>query len=274
MSKTTIIIKPKKSFSLEDFKEVWQYRELLYFLAWRDIKVRYKQTALGVFWAILQPFLTMIVFSIFFGRIAGISSENIPYPIFVFTGLIFWNFFSNSLNAASGSLIDNKAIIQKMYFPKIIMPLACTLVFLLDFFFAVIIFIGLMIYYHFAPTLLGVLLFIPAIIITFLSFSGLGLIFSSINVKYRDVRYALPFFIQLLIFLTPVIYPASILDKYQWLLYFNPMSGVIETMRAGLLNIGAINWNLLAFSFGLAIFLFLFGIFYFKKSEKKFADII
>jgi len=271
---TEIKIKPIKGLSRLNLTELWQYRELFYFLAWRDIKVRYKQTIIGILWAILQPFLTMVVFSIFFSRVAGISSGNIPYPIFIYTGLLFWNYFSNSLNAASGSLIAEQAVIKKIYFPKIIMPLASTLVYLIDFAFAVIILIGMMLYYHFSPTLLGIALLIPALIITFLSFSGLGLIFSAVNVKYRDVRYVLPFFTQLLIFITPVIYATSILGKYQWLWYLNPMSGVIETMRAGLLGIGTINWGLFSSSLILSILLFCFGIFYFKKSEKNFADLI
>ena len=269
-----IRIKPIKGFINIDLKELWRYRELFYFLSWRDIKVRYKQTVMGIVWAALQPFLTMVIFSIFFGRVAGISSGEIPYPIFVYSGLLFWDYFSNSLSTASQSLISNQALIQKVYFPKIIIPLASTLVFLLDFLFASIVFVGLMLYYHFFPTLIGILLIIPSLIITFLSFSGLGLIFSSINVKYRDVRYALPFFIQLLVFLTPVIYPASILGKYQWLWYLNPMSGVIETMRAGLLGVGAINWGLFAFSILLSILLFFIGVLYFERSERFFADVI
>jgi len=269
-----IRIKPIKGFINIDWKELWRYRELFYFLSWRDIKVRYKQTAFGILWAILQPFLTMVIFTIFFGRIAGISSNDIPYPIFVYVGLLFWNYFSNSLSSASSALVSNQAIIQKIYFPKIIMPVASTLVFLIDFLFASAILIALMAFYHFSPTLIGILLIIPSLIITFLSFSGLGLIFSAINVKYRDVRYALPFFIQLLIFVTPVIYPTNILGKYQWLWYLNPMSGVIETIRAGLLGTGAINWGLFASSVLLSIVLFFFGILYFKRAEKDFADLI
>jgi len=268
------IIKSKKGLAVLDFKELWSYRELLYFLAWRDIKVRYKQTSIGVVWAVLQPFLTMVIFSIFFGRVAGISSGEIPYPIFVYSGLLFWNYFSNSLSSSSNSLISEQAIIQKVYFPKIIIPLAATIVFLLDFLFASVIFVGLMFYFHFFPSLVGILLIIPSLIITFFSFSGLGLIFSAINVKYRDVRYALPFFIQLLVFLTPVIYPTSILGRHQWLLYINPMSGVIETMRIGLLGVGTINWVIYGFSAILSILLFLLGVLYFSKSENKFADII
>jgi len=269
-----IRIKPIKGFSDLGLKELWHYRELFYFLAWRDIKIRYKQTAIGIVWAVLQPFLTMVVFSVFFGKVVGISTSGIPYPLFAFCGLLFWNYFSNSLSTASQSLISNQSIIQKIYFPKIIIPLSSSLVFLIDFFFAAAVFAGLMIYYHFLPTLSGILLIIPCLIITFLSFSGLGLIFSSINVKYRDVRYALPFFIQILIFLTPVIYPTSILGRYQWLWYLNPMAGVIETIRTGLLGAGVINWTLFFISALLSILLFFIGILYFKRSERFFADVI
>lgn len=268
------IIKPVKGLLGIDLKELWRYRELFLFLSWRDIKVRYKQTSIGIVWAVLQPLLTMVVFSVVFGRVAGVKSGVIPYPIFVYAGLLFWDYFSNSLSTASNSLVAEQNIIQKVYFPKVIIPLASTLVFLLDFFFASVIFIGLMIYYHFFPSLAGILLVIPSIIITFLSFSGLGLIFASINVKFRDVRYALPFFIQLLIFLTPVIYPADILGKYKWLIYFNPMSGVIETMRVGLLGVGTINWPVFGLSALISILLFILGLVYFKKSESFFADII
>lgn len=267
-------IKPIKGFVGIDFKELWRFRELFYFLAWRDIKVRYKQTVMGISWAILQPFLTMIVFTVFFGRIAGISSGDIPYPIFAFSGLLFWEYFSNSLSKASGSLVSSQAMLQKVYFPRLITPLSSSFVFLIDFFIAGLILIGLMFYYHFTPTLIGILLIIPCILVTFLAFSGLSLFFSALSVKYRDVGHALPFFIKLLIFVTPVIYPTSILGKYQWLWYFNPMSGVIETMRAGLLGTGTINWTLLCSSAILAVLLFVFGLFYFKKSERYFADVV
>lgn len=268
------IIKPVKGFLRVDFKELWRFRELFLFLSWRDIKVRYKQTSIGIVWAVLQPLLTMAIFSVIFGKVAGISSGKIPYPIFVYSGLLFWDYFSNSLSTASNSLVAEQNIIQKVYFPKIIVPLASTLVFLLDFFFASLVLIGLMVYYHFFPSLIGVLLVVPSLIITFLTFSGMSLILSSINVKYRDVRYALPFFIQLLIFLTPVIYPSSILGTHKWLLYFNPMSGVIETMRVGLLGVGTINWSVFGFSALASVLLFILGLFYFNMSESFFADII
>lgn len=268
-----VVIKPQKSLGI-DFNELWTYRELFYALAWRDVKVRYKQTILGILWAILQPFFMMVVFSVFFGRIAGISSEGVPYPIFAYSGLLFWNYFSNSLSSVSDSLVGAQSMIQKVYFPRLILPLSATLVHLVDFFFASIIFIGMMMYYHFSPTLVGILLVIPALFIAFLAFSGLGLIFASINVKYRDVRYALPFVMKILIFVTPVIYPASIMGKYQWIWYLNPMSGVIETMRKGLLGAGSIDWQLLGVSFLLSVVLFVIGFIYFNRTEKYFADLI
>ncbi len=272
MNKT--IIKPQSAWLWPKFRELWEYRDLLYFFSWRDTKVRYKQTAIGIVWAVLQPFLTMIIFTVFFGQVAGISSGDIPYPIFTYTGLLFWQYFSNSLTSAGNSLVANQQIIQKIFFPRLILPLASTFVHLIDFFFAVLIFIGLMIYYQYTPTLMGLLLVIPALLITFLSFSGLGLLLAAINVKYRDVRYALPFFIQILIFVTPVIYPTKILGAQQWLLYLNPMTGVIETMRAGLLGVGEINWQLFTLSIISSLVLFIVGIIYFNKTERYFADLI
>ena len=267
-----IIIKPKKSFSI-DFKELWYFREIFYSLALRDIKVRYKQTVIGILWAILQPFLMMVVFSVFFGKLAGISSGDVPYPIFAFAGLIFWNYFSSSLSSASNSLVSNQAIIQKIYFPRLIVPISSTAVYLLDFVLSLIIFAGLLIYYKFTPSFIGVLIILPALLISFLASNGLGLFLASVNVKYRDVRYALPFFIQMLLFVTPVIYPSNVLGKYQWLWYLNPMSGVIEAIRGGFLG-GIINWQLFGASLLVSIGLFIIGAIYFNKTEKYFADVI
>jgi len=223
-----IIIRPKKGFSLLDFKEFWHYRELFYFLTWRDVKLRYKQTVLGIGWAIIQPFLMMVVFSIIFGAIAKVPSDGIPYPIFSYAGLLFWNVFSSSLSNASQSLIANANIIQKVYLPRIILPAASIIVTIVDFFFASLVLAGIMFFYHFMPEFLGIFILIPLLFITFVASLGLGLFLSALNVKYRDVRYILPFFIQLLIYITPVIYPLSIFpQKLQWLLYLNPMTGVI-----------------------------------------------
>jgi lipopolysaccharide transport system permease protein len=269
-----LIIRPKKIISLKDFWEIWQYRELLLFFVWRDLKVRYKQTAIGVSWALFQPFFTMVVFSVFFGSLAKMPSDGTPYPIFVFVGLLVWQFFSTALTDASNSLIDNQSIVTKVYFPRLILPISAILVKFVDFFIASVILIGLMIYYHYTPNLSGLLILPLLLLISFFAALGGGLILASVNVKYRDVRYALPFFIQILMFLTPVIYPPSIAGKYSWILAVNPMTGVIKAARSALLGSSPVNWELLGIS-GLVCFaLFLVGFVYFKKTERYFADII
>jgi len=268
------VIRPRKRFGLKDFRELWIYRELLYFFSWRDIKVRYKQTAIGVAWAILQPFISMIVFTVFFGKLAGIPSDNVPYPIFVFTGLLFWQFFSDALGETSNALISNKAIITKVYFPRLIIPISSVVTKFIDFAIASLVLVGLMIYYGYAPNLSGLLILPLLLFITFMASLGLGLFLSALNVKYRDVRYALPFFIQLLLFVTPVIYPASIAGKYSWILALNPMTGVIQSARAALLGTTAINWTLIGISSITCFIILIIGIAYFKKVEKYFADII
>lgn len=273
MSSLTII-RPKKTLSLADFQEVWRYRELLYFFVWRDLKVRYKQTAIGVAWAVFQPFMTMVVFSIFFGALAKIPSDGVPYPIFVYTGLLFWQFFSAALADVSGSLIANQAIVTKVYFPRLILPLAVIATDLVDFCVAAVVLVGLMLYYGFSPHLGGLLIIPLLLIITYLAALGGGLFLASINVKYRDVRYVLPYFLQMLLFVTPVIYPSSIAGKYAWILAINPMTGVIKAARAAVLGTEPINWFLLGLSTAAVSVLLVIGIVMFKKMERYFADII
>jgi lipopolysaccharide transport system permease protein len=268
------IIRPKKTFSFNDIVELWQYRELMYFFTWRDLKVRYKQTAIGVAWAIIQPFLTMVVFSLFFGRFVNMPSDGIPYPIFVYVGLLIWQFFSGSLAETSNCLISNQAIVTKVYFPRLILPISSVLTKLVDFFVAAVILIGMMMYYHYTPHLYGLLILPLLLIITFMAAVGGGLFLASVNVKYRDVRYALPFFIQILMFVTPVIYPASIAGKYSWILAINPLTGVIKAARAAIFGNMPINWLLLLISFFTTAVLFIIGIIFFKKTERYFADII
>ncbi len=270
----TTVIQPKKTLSLSDIKELWKYRELIYFFSWKDIKVRYKQTLIGGLWAIFQPFITMVVFTVFFGRLVGIPSDNVPYPIFVYVGLLFWQFFSSALSDTSNTLVTNQAIITKVYFPRLILPLSAVVTKFLDFAIATIILAGMMIYYHYVPSIVGVLILPILLLITFFASTGLGLFLAAINVKYRDVRYALPFFIQILLFVTPVIYPASIAGKYSWLLALNPMTGVIQTARAGLLHTTPINWELLGLSALACVVMMIVGILYFKIVERYFADII
>lgn len=274
MNNPTTIIRPKKTFSLYDFKELWNYRELLYFFTWRDLKVRYKQTFIGITWAILQPFTTMVIFTVFFGKLAQIPSDGVPYPIFVYVGLLFWQFFSTALSETSNVLISNQSIITKVYFPRLILPLSSVLTKFVDFVIASVILVGLMFYYGYMPHLSGFLIVPLLLLITFMAAVGGGLCLASVNVKYRDVRYALPFFIQILLFVTPVIYPASIAGAYSKILALNPMTGVIQTARAALLGTTPINWLLLGISSFACLLLLIIGIYYFKKVERFFADIL
>ncbi len=274
MSSHLIVIRPKKLFHLSDLRELWQYRELLYFFSWRDLKVRYKQTAVGVLWAIIQPFITMVVFTVFFGNLAKIPSDGVPYPIFVYVGLLFWQFFSGALSDTSNALISNQSIITKVYFPRLILPISAVITKLVDFLIASLILVGLMFYYGYVPHLSGLFLLPLLLAISFMSAVGGGLVLASINVKYRDVRYALPFFIQILIFVTPVIYPASIAGTYSKLLAINPMMGVIQNARAALLGTAPINWTLIWMSVIGSAILLLIGIYVFKKIERFFADIV
>jgi lipopolysaccharide transport system permease protein len=273
-SVSATIIRPKKTLSLQDLKEIWSYRELLFFFTWRDFKVRYKQTFIGVAWALFQPFMSMIVFSLFFGALAGVPSDGVPYPIFVYVGLLFWQFFSDALSDTSGALIGNQSIVTKVYFPRLILPISAVMTKLVDFGIAAIILVGLMFYYHFVPNLGGLLLLPLLLIITFMAALGGGLFLASINVKYRDVRYILPYFIQLFLFITPVIYSASIAGKYSWILAFNPMSGVIQSARAAFLHTAPINWLLISISLCASILILIIGTITFKKTERYFADLI
>jgi len=274
MSEPITVIRPKKTFSFADIKELWTYRELLYFFTWRDLKVRYKQTAIGVLWAVFQPFVTMVVFSVFFGSLAKIPSDNVPYPIFVYTGLLFWQFFSDSLGDVSNSLVGNQSIVTKVYFPRLILSISPVITKLVDFVIAAVVLAGMMVYYGIVPGAQSLYIIPILLVITFMCATGLGLFLAAINVKYRDVRYVLPYFIQILIFVTPVIYPASIAGKYSKFLALNPMMGVVQTARAALLNTAPVNWGLIGVSFlGCAVLLVL-GTYMFKKVERFFADII
>jgi lipopolysaccharide transport system permease protein len=268
------IIEPHKYFDPHIFREIWQYRELLYFLAWRDFKVRYKQTVIGVAWAVFQPLLAMIIFTVFFGKLVGIKSDNIPYPIFVYAGLLFWQFFSGAITDISNCLVNNQAIITKVYFPRLILPIAATATKFIDFLVASIVLIPLMIYYGYTPRLSGLLILPLLIFITFMAALGGGFFLSALNVKYRDVRYVLPYFIQMLLFITPVIYPASLTGIYSWFLAMNPMTGVIKAARSALFADFPMNWPQLAISSVACLFILLIGLYYFQKTEKYFADIV
>lgn len=272
--KFEIIIKPQNKWFNLNLKELWVYRELAFIFAWRDIKVRYKQTAIGIIWVILQPVLTVAIFSFFFGKLAKLPSDGVPYPVFAFVGIVFWTYFSISLTGSSNTINENENIIKKVYFPRLILPISSAITPLIDLFISLAVLIGLMLYYGYVPTLLSIVVIPFLLLISFLASSGLGLFLASINLKYRDVRYALPFFIQILMYLTPVIYPSSIVGpKYQWILALNPMTGIIEAARAVFFSVNPINLNLLFISVLISICLFLFGVFRFKKTERFFADI-
>lgn len=274
MSTTRIIIKPSSGWLPLDLKALWEYRELLYFLTWRDVKVRYKQTLIGAGWAILRPFLSMIVFTIFFGRMAKVPSEGVPYPIFSYSALLLWTYFSGSVTMSSNSLVGQANIITKVYFPRLIMPLASTLAGLLDYLIALSILIIMMFYYH-TPVSPSLLLLPFLVLCAFFAATGVGLWLSAINVKYRDVRYAVPFLIQIWLFATPVIYPTSMLpEKFRWVLSLNPMTGLIEAHRACILGHQSINWQSLVISLAMTLLIFITGAFYFRRMERTFADII
>ncbi len=219
----------------------------------------------------------MVVFTQLFNKAVGVESGSagVPYAIFSYTGLLFWNYFSQALQRSANSLVDNQSVVTKVYFPRLIPPISSTIVSLIDFGFASIIFVGLMIYFKFVPSTLGLVLLLPAIFVTFLAAAGPGLFLAAVNVKYRDVKQALPFLIQTGLFLTPVIYPVTAIpQQYQWLLYLNPMTGVINAMRSSFLGAGTIDWPLTMLSVGMAIVMFIGGLYYFKGREKEFADII
>lgn len=266
-------IRPKRGLVGVDFKELYQYRDLLWSLVARDIKVKYKQTVIGGLWAILQPFLTMVVFTFFFGKLARMPSEGIPYPLFSYTGLILWTYFANSVSSASNSLVANANLISKVYFPRLILPLAATLTGLLDYLIAGAIVFGLMVYYQWRLPIQAV--FLPLIFLfTWILGVGLGFFLAAINIKYRDIRYAIPFFLQLLIFITPVIFPLSVAGKFQKLLLFNPMTGFIENHRILILGHQPLNWLSLSVSVFISGLIFLAGVYYFRRVEKYFADLV
>jgi lipopolysaccharide transport system permease protein len=270
----TLRIAPSKGWVPLKLHELWEYRELLYFLVWRDIKVRYKQTALGVSWAIIQPVLTMLVFSLFFGRLGKIPSDGIPYPIFSFAALVPWTFFANGLGQSSNSLVGSSNLITKVYFPRLIVPLASVFSGIVDFALAFIVLLGMMLYYGLIPTLnvLWLPLFLLLALITSL---GVGLWLSALNVEYRDVRYVVPFITQFWLLATPIAYPSSLLHEPWRTIYgLNPMVGVVEGFRWALLRTDTAPGPLIAVSSAAALIILITGAFYFRRMEKTFADIV
>jgi lipopolysaccharide transport system permease protein len=273
-SKAITTIRPSRmGFSL-NFQELWRYRELLYFLTWRDIKVRYKQTVIGAAWAILQPFLTMVVFSIFFGYLAKIPSDGIPYPIFVYCALLPWQLFSHALVESGNSLVANQQLITKVYFPRLMIPLSSALTGLLDFFIAFVVLVLMMFYYGMMPNLS--ICFLPFfVLMAILASLGFGLWLSALNVRYRDVRYTIPFLNQFWFFLTPIGYSSSLVPEALRPLYgLNPMAGVVEGFRWALLGKTDPPGLMMAVSVLISLAVFIGGVFYFNHVEKTFADVI
>jgi lipopolysaccharide transport system permease protein len=268
-----VTIEPKSWVSLR-LRDLWQYRELLYFLIWRDVKVRYKQTLLGAAWAILQPLLTMLIFTLLFGRFAGIKSEGIPYPIFAFGGLLIWIFFANAVTNSGNSLVGSANLITKIYFPRMIIPAAAIGAGLVDLVLAFGVQIVLMVYYHVRVTWAVTMIPVLILLATMLAL-GVGMWLSALNVKYRDIRYAIPFLIQLWMFASPIIYPLSMLPaKWQWVLTLNPLTGIIQNFRIALFGNQAFEWKSLGVSAFLTLTVLIYSAFSFRRMERHFADIV
>jgi lipopolysaccharide transport system permease protein len=269
-----ISIRPSRGWVSINWRELWEYRELLYFLTWRDLKVRYKQTVLGVAWAVIQPFFTMVVFSIFFGQLAGMPSDGIPYPVFTYCALLPWQLFASVLGQSSSSVVTNERLISKVYFPRLIVPISTVLAGLVDFAIAFVVLLGMMLFYGIVPTwaILTLPLFLLMAVATAL---GVGLWLSALNVEYRDIRYVIPFLIQFWLFATPVAYPSSIVPEPWRAVYgLNPMAGVVEGFRWSLLGQTSSPGPLLVVSIITTLLLLASGLYYYRRVEKTFADVI
>lgn len=262
------------SVRAEWMSELWRFRELLYFLAWRDVKIRYKQAALGAAWAIIQPLFSMIIFTLFFGKLAGMPSAGYPYPIFTYCALVPWVYFSGTLSQAGNSLVNNSNLITKVYFPRVLLPGASALSGLLDFAVGSALLVVLMLYYHVRPT--WFLVFYPACIALMVMVTvGMSMLIAALNVRYRDVKHTIPFLVQIWLFVTPVIYPSTMIPKrYHLLLALNPMFGVVEGFRTCLFPTQRLELPLTVMSCGVTLVVFLLGAVYFRKAERSFADII
>ncbi|MEO8433477.1 MAG: ABC transporter permease [Pyrinomonadaceae bacterium] len=270
-----VVIQPGSAWSALNLRELWAYRELLFFLTWRDVKVRYKQTALGVAWAIMQPLFTMLIFSLLFGRLAGMNTKTggIPYPVFAYAGLLPWTFFANAVTTSGNSLVGSANLITKVYFPRMIIPGASVAAGLVDFSIAFVLLIGLMFYYKVALTW-NLLLFPVLVLLTSLLALGVGMWLSALNVKYRDIRFALPFLVQLWMFASPVFYPSNLLpEKWRVVFQFNPLVGIIDGYRSSLFG-QPIDWTALALSALLTTLMLVYAAYSFRRMEKTFADIV
>ena len=267
-------IAPSRGWAPLRLRELWEYRELLYFLIWRDVKVRYKQTVLGAAWAIIQPFFTMVVFSLFFGRLAQVPSDGLPYPVFAYTALVPWSFFAYGLAQSSDSLVASANLIKKIYFPRLVIPISGVIAGLVDFALAFVVLVGMMLCYGITPT--GNVVWLPLLLLlALITALGVGLWLSAMNVQFRDVRYVIPFLTQFWLFATPIAYPSSLLDEPWRTLYgINPMAGVVEGFRWALLGTASAPGPIILVSALAASVLLISGLFYFRRMEKTFADVV
>jgi len=269
-----VVIRPSTGWTGVSLRDLWAYRELLYFLAWRDIKVRYKQTALGVIWVVIQPLFAMLVFSVFFGRLAGMPSDGVPYPVFAFCALLPWQLFAHALTESSASLVTNQNLITKVYFPRLIIPLAPVLASLLDFLIAFGLLLGMLAYYRITPTLWVWTL--PLFLLLAIALAiGVGLWLAALNARYRDVRYTIPFLTQIWLFATPIAYPSSLVPE-PWRAWYglNPMAGVVDGFRWALLGTADAPGGLMAVSAAVTLVILVSGVHYFRRTERTFADTI
>jgi lipopolysaccharide transport system permease protein len=273
-AKPVITLEPSRGLVSLRLADLWEYRELLFFLTWRDIKIRYKQTLLGIAWAIIQPFFTMVVFSLFFGKLARVPSDGLPYPLFAFAALVPWNFFANGLSQSSNSLVANANLLQKVYFPRLVIPLSSVLSGIIDFLFSLAMLLGMMMFYGFFPDHRLVWL-LPLLLLALVASLAVGLWLSALNVKYRDVRYTIPFFTQIWLLATPIAYPSSLLPEPWRTLYgVNPMAGVVEGFRWALLGSGTSPGPMILCSVLVSLGLLVGGAFFFRRMERTFADLI
>lgn len=269
-----IVVEPRRGWISIDLKEIWSYRELLYFLVWRDVKVRYKQTVLGAAWAVLQPLATMLVFSLFFGRLAKVPSDGVPYPIFSYAALVPWTFFATGLTQSSNSLVSGANLLRKIYFPRLVMPVSSVLAAGVDFIIAFVVLLGMMLYYGFIPTVN--VFWLPLLLLLLMTTClGAGLWLSALNVQFRDVRYTVPFMIQFWLFATPIAYPASLVPEAWRPLYaVNPMVGVVEGFRWALLATDTAPGLMIVVSAVVAAVLLFSGAVVFRRMERSFADVV
>ncbi|MGD0056942.1 MAG: ABC transporter permease [Methanomassiliicoccales archaeon] len=272
--KNITVVSSKKKASSLGLSDLWAYRELLYFLTWKDIKIRYKQTVIGVAWAVINPLVNMVVFTLIFGGLAKIPSGGMPYAIFVYPTLILWTYFSGAVTNSTNSLVRDANLLSKVYFPRILIPMSACVIGLVDYAIAAVILIGLMAYFQVAPTISIVFVLLPLVVTVILA-SGLGFWLSTISVKYRDIQYVVPFFVQILMFASPVLYAGDLVpQQYSFLFNLNPLTGIMTAQRAMILGNASIDWFYFGLSFIMSLTIFITGMLYFKRYERRMADVI